>query len=67
MIRRDKMIAMSLRTFTMKALFFIIIKPPFLKIRLEVDTQLLNVPKTIISNFCSIINIINKVLKKFFF
>ena len=55
MIRRDKMIAMSLRTFTMKVLFFIISNLLSSR-RIEVDTQLLNVPKIIISNFCSIIN-----------
>ena len=51
------MIVMYRRTLITKFLFFIIIKPPLYK-RLEVDTQQLNVPKTIISNLCSAINII---------
>ena len=41
--RRNKMIAMYLRTLITKILFFIIIKPPLFS-RLEVDTQQLIFP-----------------------
>ena len=43
------MIEMSLRTFIIKVLVFILIKPPF-----GVYTQQLNVPKSIMANVCTI-------------
>lgn len=55
---------MSFRTFIIKVLIFIFIKP---KKRLEVDTQQLNVPINIISNKCSCNNIMIKNLKKLLF
>ena len=54
------MIAMSLRIFIIKILVFIFIKPPLYK-WLEVDTQITEVPKLIISNICSCYNIFNTI------
>ena len=49
------MIVMNFRTFMIKVLVFILSN--LLSIRDLVDTQQLNIPKYIISNICSIINI----------
>ena len=50
-VRIDKMIVMYLRTFIIKILFFIFIKPPFYY-ESKVDTQQLIFPIVIIPNKC---------------